>query len=425
MKVLLVGDSPLGMTGFGRVNRHAMAAFLRESFEVAAVTGLQTEPNAPTTDLPVRLYVPGEFDPMGLKAAAEAIDEFQPDVVYCTGDPGNVGTFAGVIPARIPYVAYVPIEGEPIVHQGWRELLSYLDFFTCSEYGVDVVRSNLDKTVPFVYHGVDTETFNPLADEERAAYRQRLGWEGKFVIVCVAQNVRRKQLPRLIEAVAILKRHYKQDDVVLYLHTVPFQRHILDGWNLTDITHAFGVYEDVVFNPLMTGAYKGIPERGDLEVPGLRELMAAGDLFVLPSQVEGFGLPIVEAMAVGLPVLVTKYGAGWEVAQLGAGAGIPVHDWEVHKSGTRYANVDPMALAKEIMSLKRDPKRMARMRRSGLDAVSKFDWTTFERTVVERVRNAATTEARRAAQAEANQAEVEVAAEDHLPDGPVGAGAQA
>ena len=57
-------------------------------------------------------------------------------------------------------------------------------------------------------------------------------------------------------------------------------------------------------------------------MPGLVEMYNASDLFVLPSQVEGFGLPIAEAMACGLPVMVTKYAAGWEVASP-AGKGNP------------------------------------------------------------------------------------------------------
>lgn len=382
MKVLTLGDSPLGATGFGRVNQHAARAFLRNGWTVASVTGLQFEEKP--SILPVQQFVPEMADPMGLARAIDVFEQklFEPDLVYATGDPGSIAAMAMVIPADMPFLAYVPIEGEPLMNGTWRGVLEHINFFTCSDYGVQIVDQSIGKNVDRVYHGVDREVFSPLSDDDRQAYRERLGWDGKFVITMVAQNVRRKQWPRLIEAVAILKHQYHMKDVLLYAHTVPFQKHWLEGWNLPEVAAGFGLTNEVVFNPMMSGFGAGVPDRGDLEVPGLRELVGAADLFVLPSQIEGFGLPIAEAMAVGTPVAVTKYGAGWEVARLGGGTGIAVHDWEIHKSGTRYANLDPQEIAKTIIALKRSPSKLARMREQGLIAVSQFDWDVFEEYVV-------------------------------------------
>jgi len=388
LRVLILGDSPLLQTGFGRVSKHALDAFLRAGFEVGVVTALQTTKANPTTDLPVTLFVPEDGDELGLRKAIDVIQVWQPDVVYATGDPGNVGAFTAIIPARIPFVSYIPIEGSPVVHEGWRTVLSYIDFFTCSEFGSKVIEESIGRKVPYVYHGVDRDVFNPLTPEERVVYRQRLGWDDKFVIICLAQNVRRKQIPRLIEAVSILKQKFNQKDILLYLHTVPYQQHWLEGWNLPEIADTFGVHDEVVFNPLLPTRFSTVPERGNLDVPGVRELLSSADLFVLPSQVEGFGLPIAEAMASGTPVMVTRYAAGWEVARHGLGVGIPVGDWEIHKSGTKYANVDQMELAKEILRLRRNPKQLEKMREAGLRATDKFSWPAFERYVVEKVTNA-------------------------------------
>lgn len=402
MKVLLIGDSPLAKTGFGRVNRIAAEAFLREGWEVAAVANLQKD--SADNDLGITLYVPDHAkDAMGLAKSAEAIAEFQPDVVYATGDPGSIVSFTTAIPASMPVFFYCPIEGEPIALPAWKHVLREVPFMTCSNYGAEIVRRDLNREVEMAYHGVNREVFKPLTPERRAEIRELLNWTDKFVVMTVATNVRRKQHPRLFEAMRILRDDYKQRDIVLYDHTVPFQRFYLEGWDLPSLADTMGVYDEVYFNPMMVKGFgSAVPEAAEGAVPGLAELYGAADMFVLPSQVEGFGLPIVEAMACGLPVAVTKYAAGWEVAQTGQGIGLPIIDWEIHKSGTRYANVDPRGIAKAILSLKRDPKRRQRMSDAGIAAAEQFNWSDFERAVVRGIKEVA---------AEGPQAEVSGTAE--------------
>jgi len=381
VKVLMLGDSPMIKTGFGRVQRKAAEAFLAAEWQVASVTAHVHEPSFDPT-LPIKTYYPPETDILGLNSIEGAIEDFKPDRIYLTGDPGSLTTFSTRVPQRIPMFGYVPIEGEPIVNHYWRELLRRVDFITCTRYGQKVVQQSLGKTVDFAYHGVDP-LFQPLEPQARDAVRERLGWSDKFVLNCTATNVRRKQWPRLFEALAILKHKYHQKDILLYAHTVPFDDHWLEGWNLAEMAAAFGVYEEVVFNPTMHRHLSAIPEvSNDPSLPSLPDLYSASDLFVLPSQVEGFGLPIAESMACGTPPLVTRYAAGWEVAA-GCGAGISIKDWEFHKSGTKYANVDPESIVKEVLRLKRNPKQLAAYAKNGLERVKDFTWDDFQKKVVD------------------------------------------
>jgi len=90
-----------------------------------------------------------------------------------------------------------------------------------------------------------------------------------------------------------------------------------------------------------------------------RALYEGAQLLVLPSLHEGFGLPVLEAMALGVPVITSDRGALPEVA---GGAGI-----------TAKAE-DPAGLAAAISAVLTDPPFAAEMSRRGRDRASTFMW---------------------------------------------------
>lgn len=377
-KVLILGDSPLLKTGFGRVNLIAARRFQDEGWEVASVAGLTTEPPPFDEREGIRIFTPtagNSGDQLGLQDIAKAVELFKPDMIYMTAEAGTVTYIAKYTPS-MPALVYSPVEGGPMPNLDWQNMYKAIPSFTTSRYGVGVVKEVTGVEIPYVYHGVDHDVFRVIPGM-RDAVRKAVQWEDKFVINVTATNVRRKQIPRVMEAVARLKHQYKQDDIVLYLHTLPFNGYWLEGWNLPEIARSMDIESEVFFHPNMSKRGDYLPEStNDPNRPGLVEMYHASDLFVLPSQVEGFGLPIAEAMACGVPVAVTQYAAGWEVAQP-AGKGLPIADWEVHKSGTRYANVDVDAMTRLILKLKKNPKERERMSKMGLERVKDFDWDVF------------------------------------------------
>lgn len=381
---MIVGDSPLVKTGFGRVNYIAAKRFQEEGWEVASVTGLDRNERA--DDEGIKLYQPSTpADVLGIRDMHNVVHDFKPDVIYATAEPGTAVALAMGIP-DMPAFIYTPIEGEPIANRDWRMLLEIVPTMTCSKYGADLIKKTVGKDVEYVYHGIDHDVFQPNGTREDT--RKFLGWEDKFVVSYFGTNVRRKQIPRLMEAVAGLIHKFGQKDIILYLHTVPFQNYWLEGWNLFEVSQNFGIAAQTNFNPHMSKFLAAVPERtDDPNNPGLVELLQASDLVVNPSQVEGFGFTPAEAMACGVPVLVTKYAAGWEVVSP-AGRGIPVLDWEIHKSGTRYANVGVEGLAKEILRLKRNPKERARMSAAGLIRAQDFQWDRYREKLIPLVEQA-------------------------------------
>jgi glycosyltransferase involved in cell wall biosynthesis len=143
-----------------------------------------------------------------------------------------------------------------------------------------------------VFNGVDTEVFRPTCGESRAAARARFGLTGPTALF-VGRFVEKK-------GVEILRRAAAQRPELTFAFA---------GWGVIDPA-SWGLPNVRVFS--------------DLAGASLAELYSASDVFVLPSQGEGFPLVVQEALACGLPVVC---GAESTRADAEAGAylaGVPV-----------------------------------------------------------------------------------------------------
>ena len=98
---------------------------------------------------------------------------------------------------------------------------------------------------------------------------------------------------------------------------------------------------------------------GYLEVAQLRALYSAATLFVLPSRYEGFGLPVLEAMACGAPVIATNASSLPEV---------------VGDAGLLVPPGDPGVLSEAMARVLQDPALAADLRRRGFDRAKRFTW---------------------------------------------------
>jgi glycosyltransferase involved in cell wall biosynthesis len=146
--------------------------------------------------------------------------------------------------------------------------------------------------VAVTHLGVDPR-FRPPGDGERAAFRERKRIVRPYVLA-VGNLEPRKNLPALLRAFALLAPDVPHDLVLVGA----------EGW-LTGEIHATLAALRLGDRVRMTGFV------GDDE---LIAWYGAADLFVYPSLYEGFGLPVVEAMACGVPVVTSNVSSLPEVA---------------------------------------------------------------------------------------------------------------
>jgi starch synthase len=96
--------------------------------------------------------------------------------------------------------------------------------------------------------------------------------------------------------------------------------------------------------------------------------MAAHDVFVFPSLFEGFGLVLLEAMAMGLPIITTAHTAGPDLIREGMeGFIIPI------RSST--------AIAERLEQLHREPARRAEMGENARQRAQTFSWEAYGKTL--------------------------------------------
>ena len=116
----------------------------------------------------------------------------------------------------------------------------------------------------------------------------------------------------------------------------------------------------------------GVTLLGYVEKVELRRLYAGAAAFLYPGIYEGFGLPIVEAMACGAPVVTSSTGAAPEIA------------------GGAALIVDPFDPASIEAGLERiaHPEEAARLRALGLERARAFRWESTAQETLDTYRRA-------------------------------------
>lgn len=199
-----------------------------------------------------------------------------------------------------------------------------------------ISRSHVD----VIYPGVGDE-MRPIEDPEQlASFRARHGLPERYIL-CVATLEPRKNLLVLLEAMA---RLVAQTDLPHRLVLAGGK-----GWfyeTLDARVQALGLQERVLFPGFVP----------DDELP---LWYSAAELFVYPSLFEGFGLPPLEAMACGAPVIVSNQSSLPEV---------------VGESGVQLPPDDPEAWARAMAELLDSPTKRAALREAGLQRAQSLSW---------------------------------------------------
>lgn len=236
------------------------------------------------------------------------------DVVVVALDLSIQEKVISMFPERkFKYWGIFPLEAPPL-QNSWAEVIRKMDqVFVLSEFGAEEVKKR-GIHANYLPVGVDTEAWKIPTPEERAMLRGSYGIaEDEFVILTVADNQERKFLSRTAQIVRDFKKQFSRDVRWILVTRI----HLEDiGWRLQDLIVDMGLLNN--FLPL---------ERG-MPFKELWSLYAMADAFLITSKTEGVGIPALEAMACGLPVVATNVTGLAESMRKGGGFPIDVEQLE-------------------------------------------------------------------------------------------------
>ena len=239
---------------------------------------------------------------------------------------------------------------------GWKIYWRYVQAFStripCMSEAIAAQFPNRAKT-SVLFDGLPLEEYPRSAAGTRPEAKANLHLDAGLIVGCVGRiKFVRKGQEVLMQAAALLKQRGLKVKYVLVGAPAPGNEE--HGLRLRQLIHALGLEADVVLTGEMTDP---------------RAAYAAMDIFVLPSvQAEPFGLVVLEAMAMGCPVVATAVGGPLSIVVQG-------------ETGLLVPPGDAVALADNLERLLRDAVLRERMAAAGRERLeTKF---SFENTVNE------------------------------------------
>lgn len=197
-----------------------------------------------------------------------------------------------------------------------------------------------------IHHGV-SERFHPESPERIDEVRRRYGLERPYILF-VGNLEPRKNLGGLVRAFRIVRREAKEPIDLVVAGQI--------AWKSGELLRELGE-EDVRNSVRLTGYFPA---------EDLPALYSGALAFVFPTLWEGFGMPVLEAMACGAPVVASRVPSIEEIAK-DAAILVDPHSPDSIGSGIREALHGPRAS----------------FRRRGIERAAQFSWLTTARRTLE------------------------------------------
>lgn len=309
MRILFSSNAPWSNTGYGVQVKSVVPRLAQlpavEEIAIFAWFGLY---GGKTQWGPYTVY-PGFADEFGNDLIGHHARDFRADRVITLIDVWTQKqTAKKVAPAK--WAPWFPVDAQPVPQMVLDALEGADPPIVYSQFGVDEME-RAGVAAAYVPHGIEPEIFRVEPDAAvRAEWRRRLVGPGcDHLTVMVAANQGypdRKAFQVQLPAWAQFAKG--KPGARLYIHALAQVDQ--GGVDLREMVRLLGIEDRVVF-PEPYAYVCGLPAEY------LACVYNAADVYLGAAMTEGFGIPIIEAQACGLPVVVTDYAAMPELVRWG------------------------------------------------------------------------------------------------------------
>ena len=218
--------------------------------------------------------------------------------------------------------------------------------------------------IKVISHGVNLDLFYPKDKPKKVTFLCNKGWR---------HNQDRGGMQYAIKA--YLEEFTDKDDIELILKINP----------------AYGIPNIQMLIEQLTEKRTGLPkvtvDTNSYKYEDLVKLYNSANVLLMPTRAEAFGIPGIEAMACGLPVITTNFGGqtdfcnennGWII-----GGELTEVKWELQYEGIKWLTPDIVRLRQVMREIYSNPEIIAVKGSNALETASKWQWSDSAKKLIE------------------------------------------
>lgn len=304
MRVLIWGVAPWCRSGYGTGCRYLSQHLAELGHEVAVFAFVGCAYGDTEWTGPMGHTIPVYGNPLRNSHAyvEQAAKAWKADVVLAWFDIWTVAALLGTL--KLPrLIVYAPVDSSPIaglLAEGLKHAQVVVPY---CEFAFDELRNAGVDCAPAIYHGCATDLYRAM--DQRTA-RKAFGIpDGPVFLTMKANNGERTNYPGHLAAFRTVadRAHY-------WAWAYPFMDTLMvDAWDLEGIWDSLGGPRGKLLLPDPWTYLQGLPDEK------LPQLYACADWVINCTLGEGFGFPIIEAMACEVPVIVSDWSSMPELVQ--------------------------------------------------------------------------------------------------------------